>query len=54
MTDILQIIPATAKKAPNGWYSFNAPCCIHNGETQMSDVSKYCTPGDTVFYNCYY
>ena len=26
----------------------------HDGETQMSDVDKYCTPGDTVFYTCYY
>lgn len=27
---------------------------IHNGESTMSDSQVYCTPGDTVFYNCYY
>jgi len=34
MLDILKIIPRTAKKSPAGWYSFNAPCCIHRGETR--------------------
>ena len=33
MIDILQYIPPRSKKSPSGWYSFNAPCCIHNGET---------------------
>ena len=33
MISILQLIPAYAKRSPNGWYSFNAPCCVHNGET---------------------
>jgi hypothetical protein len=33
MIDILQYLPARTKKSPSGWFSFNAPCCIHNGET---------------------
>ncbi len=33
MFDILQYIPRTARKSPSGWWTFNAPCCIHNGET---------------------
>ena len=31
---ILTSLPANKKKTPSGWISFNAPCCIHNGETQ--------------------
>lgn len=26
-------LPAKRKRSPNGWVSFNAPCCIHNGES---------------------
>ena len=31
---ILNSLPANKKKTPSGWISFNAPCCIYNGETQ--------------------
>ena len=31
---ILTAVPANKKKTPSGWLSFNAPCCVHNGETQ--------------------
>ena len=27
-------LPGKRKTTPSGWCSFNAPCCIHNGETQ--------------------
>ena len=30
---ILTSLPANRKKTPSGWISFNAPCCVHNGET---------------------
>ena len=30
---VLQILPARRKTGQNGWISFNAPCCVHNGET---------------------
>ena len=30
---VLQLLPARKKTGQNGWTSFNAPCCIHNGET---------------------
>ena len=30
---ILTSLPAGRKKTPSGWISFNAPCCVHNGET---------------------
>jgi hypothetical protein len=28
------ILPPKRKATPSGWISFNAPCCIHNGEKQ--------------------
>jgi len=30
---VLQLLPARKKTGQNGWISFNAPCCPHNGET---------------------
>lgn len=30
---VLQLLPARRKTGQNGWISFNAPCCIHNGES---------------------
>jgi len=30
----LQFLPAKRKQTPSGWISFNAPCCVHNGESQ--------------------
>ena len=27
------ILPAKKKTTPSGWISFNAPCCVHNGNT---------------------
>jgi hypothetical protein len=33
MIDILQYLPPRTRKSPSGWYTFNCPACIHNGET---------------------
>lgn len=33
MLDILSYLPAKRKQTPSGWISFNAPCCVHNGNT---------------------
>jgi len=30
---VLQLLPARRRAGQNGWTSFNAPCCVHNGET---------------------
>jgi hypothetical protein len=30
---VLQLLPARRKTGQNGWISFSAPCCVHNGET---------------------
>ena len=34
MIDIQTYLPAKRKATSSGWISFNAPCCVHNGETQ--------------------
>lgn len=33
MLDILSYLPAKRKNTSSGWISFNAPCCVHNGES---------------------
>jgi len=33
MLDIVSYLPHKRKLTPSGWYSFNAPCCEHNGQT---------------------
>lgn len=33
MIDILGYLPAKRKQSSSGWISFNAPCCVHNGES---------------------
>ena len=52
---ILTSIPGGKKKTPSGWLSFNAPCCIHNGET--ADKKKrggIMTSADgTISYHCF-
>ena len=52
---ILTSLPVGRKKTPSGWISFNAPCCVHNGET--ADKKKrggIMTSADgTVSYHCF-
>lgn len=33
MIDILSLIPPDHKVTNKGWHTFNAPCCVHRGET---------------------
>ena len=51
----LTSLPVGRKKTPSGWISFNAPCCVHNGET--ADKKKrggIMTSADgTVSYHCF-
>ena len=52
---ILTSLPAGQKKTPSGWISFNAPCCIHNGESQ--DKKKrggiMNSADGTISYHCF-
>lgn len=34
MIDVVSFLPAKRKQTSSGWISFNAPCCIHRGDTQ--------------------
>jgi len=34
MIDVVSFLPAKRKQTTSGWISFNAPCCIHRGDTQ--------------------
>jgi energy-converting hydrogenase A subunit M len=34
MIDVTSFLPAKRKQTSSGWVSFNAPCCIHRGDTQ--------------------
>ena len=52
---ILTSLPTGRKKTPSGWISFNAPCCVHNGET--ADKKKrggiMNSADGTVSYHCF-
>jgi len=34
MIDVVTYLPSKRKQTASGWISFNAPCCIHRGDTQ--------------------
>ena len=34
MIDVLTFIPGKKKHTSSGWVSFNAPCCVHRGDSQ--------------------
>ena len=34
MVDVVSFLPTKRKQTASGWISFNAPCCIHRGDTQ--------------------
>jgi hypothetical protein len=34
MIDVVSFLPNKQKQTASGWISFNAPCCIHRGDTQ--------------------
>jgi hypothetical protein len=51
----LQFLPPKKKQTPSGWISFNAPCCVHNGERQdKRRRGGVKTSGDDGFqYHCF-
>jgi hypothetical protein len=51
---LLNYLPAKRKTTPSGWISFNAPCCIYNGENvDTRGRGGLITEGDTVSYHCF-
>jgi len=34
MIDLVSFLPTKRKQTSSGWISFNAPCCVHRGDTQ--------------------
>jgi len=52
---LLTALPPKHKKTPSGWTSFNAPCCVYNGENadkRMRGGMMHNTDG-TVSYHCF-
>ena len=51
----LNFLPPKKKATPSGWISFNAPCCIHNGDKadkrQRGGVNT--SGGDGFQYHCF-
>lgn len=52
--EILTLLPAQ-RKTTNKWISFNAPCCVHNGETadQRKRGGVIVSPDGGVSYHCF-
>ena len=52
---ILTSLPAGRKKTPSGWISFNAPCCVYNGESpDKRKRGGVMTSADgTLSYHCF-
>ena len=47
-------LPAKRKTTPSGWTSFNAPCCIHNGENaDTRGGGGMILEGDVLSYHCF-
>jgi len=34
MIDVISFLPSKRKQTSSGWISFNAPCCVHRGDSQ--------------------
>ena len=51
---VIDALPGKQKRTTNGWISFNAVCCHHNGES-MDKRSRggVITNGDAVRYHCF-
>lgn len=51
---VLTYIPAKRKQTPSGWIGFNAPCCIHNGETRdTKSRGGVIQEADNISYHCF-
>lgn len=47
-------LPAKRKTTPSGWTSFNAPCCVHNGENaDTRGRGGLISEGEVISYHCF-
>jgi hypothetical protein len=54
MLDIQNYLPAKRKRTASGWISFNAPCCVHNGENADRRQRGGLKPSDQGWsYHCF-
>jgi hypothetical protein len=55
MIDVVSFLPAKKKSTSSGWISFNAPCCVHQGENtdkrQRGGLKP--TPDGSWSYHCF-
>jgi len=51
---VMSYLPPKRKQTPSGWLAFDAPCCIHNGETKdLKQRGGLITEGDHVSFHCF-
>jgi len=51
---VLTYIPAKRKQTPSGWIGFDAPCCIHNGETRDTKArGGIIQESDNISFHCF-
>jgi hypothetical protein len=55
MIDVVSFLPGKRKQTASGWISFNAPCCIHRGDTQDKRQRGGIKPGGngSWSYHCF-
>ena len=55
MIDVISFLPAKRKQTASGWISFNAPCCVHRGDTQDKRSRGGIKPGTdgSWAYHCF-
>jgi hypothetical protein len=55
MIDVVSFLPGKRKQTTSGWISFNAPCCIHRGDTQDKRQRGGIKPGNdgSWSYHCF-
>ena len=55
MIDVVSFLPGKRKQTASGWISFNAPCCIHRGDSQdkRSRGGMKPSPDGSWSYHCF-
>ena len=51
--NVVSLLPPRRKTTPSGWTSFDAPCCVHNGESQDKRGRGGRHPEMVLFHHCF-